>query len=116
MCLDTVDKTIKVTEGVGWKCFDRVENGVLYQWMNFDTPIPTGVWLSDSRTRLIAKAWGRDYPTGFHVFVTRQGCRDWHDAGNPIRKVAFRAVVASGTQEGNPTIVAREIYIHPKGN
>ncbi len=103
MCLATVDEKPTVTEGEGWKVFSHSRDGHLTQWMSIE-----------SRPQQAKR-----YPCGYHLFPTERGAIAWADS-SPRRKVSFRGVVATGTQSryrGKPlrTIVAREIYIHPKG-
>ncbi len=118
MCLDAVDKKPTVTEGEGWKCFDLDESHHLEYQIMGGRVSGVGKWFADTNDGTIQMR-GSTYPTGFHVFLSEEDAVTWCNFG-PIRKVSFRQVVASGTTRPSserplPTIVAREIYIHPKG-
>ena len=124
MCLDTVDEKPRVTEGEGWKVFSHSRDGHLSQWMSMDIRVRTSAWVKDPAvddiryTDHITRN-AETYPCGFHLFLTEGDAAVW-DRYSPRRKVSFRNVAATGRQRrfnGKPlrTIVAREIYIHPKG-
>ncbi len=126
VCLDTVDKEPKVTEGVGWKLYtgedrnDRPDpKRGLPPWM-FGSTSPIGEWVKDTSSLTVLHIPGScSYPCGFHLFLTEKDARVWNDGDRTrVRKVSFRSVVATGTvrHAGRqlPAIVAREIYIHPK--
>ena len=114
MCLDTVDRKPTVTEG--WKVFGQDDSYHLEYQIMCGRVQGIGKWIADKHD---GEVRGGYYPTGFHVFLTEEDALTWCHFGT-IRKVSFRQVVASGTsrpssQRPLPTVVAREIYIHPKG-
>ena len=128
MCLDTVDEKLKVTRGDGWKTFEgenrpsRPDPKTLGTWA-FGARIPVGEWFTDpcglgTSIRSLDGGW---YPRGFHIHRDETDARMWA-AGERrrVRKVSFRQVVATGVERAGflkeePVIVAREIYIYPKG-
>ena len=124
MCLDTVDKKPTVTEGEGWKVFSHTRDGHLSQWLSMGTRVRTSTWVKDPAIddikytdRITRNA--ETYPCGFHLFRTLGDAAAW-DRYASHRRVSFRNVAATGQQRRFNgkflrTIVAREIYIHPKG-
>ncbi len=111
MCLDTVDKKPTVTEGEGYKTFphNSLETGLLSNRLL----LREGHWIRDVHEETIPSENG-NYRTGFHLWRFSQGAQTWKCRNEVIRKVSFRKVTATGRQ-GGQVIVAREIYIHPKG-
>jgi len=106
MCLDTVDKEIKVKEGIGWKVFVKDKSYHLKSLLQF-VRIPIGVWVEDKWTgRLLNR-----YQTGFHLFPSRSCAQTYAYSHEIIRPVEFRNVTATGTSSLTPIIVAREIRI-----
>jgi len=111
MCLDTVDEKPRVTEGEGWKVFSTGKGHEL-AGVCFDFPFVEGRWLRDRPGR----RWGLDYPPGFHLYATRSTAyRDRLNGDEEVRRVSFRLVTVTGSTGRRKIIVAREIYIHPKG-
>ena len=113
MCLDTVDKEIKVKEGIGWKVFDADDSHHLVSIWSGARVSCVGKWITDSLGDDIRMDWGRGYyPKGFHLYPEKPpSMYSWIRA----RPVEFRNVVATGTQgyhDGKrQVIVAREIRI-----
>ena len=103
MCLDTVDKEIKVKEGIGWKAFlgegDKGLKSVCQEY-----PQPAGKWLKDTRTEPL-----EGYPAGFHIHTSKADAERW--ISTKIRPLRFRNVVATGRLGLDNVIVAREIRI-----
>ena len=110
MCLGSVDKTIKVTKGVGWKCFLGTEDKLEGLCTHSEQPFKQGVWITDPSS---GKLYG-GYETGYHMYRTKGACERAGWRYNSIRRVDFRSVTATGTNSGFRAVVAREIYIHPK--
>ena len=109
MCLDTVDKEIKVKEGIGWKAFLGYEDDTLSS-ICFHSHQPAGKWLrDDNRGHLQAGASFQRYPAGFHIHTNKKHAKEWCSDG--VRRVKYRKVVATGRQMGANVIVAHEIRI-----
>ena len=114
MCLDTVDKEIKVKEGIGWKCF-RKDGGHLYSLCFSTGSMPRRRWITDKRTEPI-HGLDSDYPAGFHVHLNKNDAAIWRGGCDDyvVIPVKFQDAVATGTQNKGDkasTIVAREIRI-----
>lgn len=81
------------------------------------TSIP--MWLqAGSKWGLPAYTQDKDtYPFGFHIFLTEQDASCWRDKTNPacrdcvIVKVKYKTILARGTQDGLPCIVAQFINV-----
>ncbi len=119
MCLDTVDKKPTVTEGEGWKVFSLCGDKYETILMRFrGKPHSDATWLSASGMGFIHNTLDEKYRKGFHLFRTRAGARHFFCAHSNecVLRVSFRQVTATGKQWGHDAIVAREIYIHPKGS
>ena len=104
MCLDTVDRKPKMTEGEGWKQIAWA-NASVVRTMHQRVLLPVGKWITDSQHSTIPISGGRSYRSGYHVWLEERYC---------CRKVSFREVQVTGKQWGGAVAVAREIYIHPK--
>ncbi len=116
MCLNRVDKKPTVTEGEGWKVLERLGDGGLCTPYK-GVAVEVGHWIRDTNDRSIMSLGDGPYQTGFHLFRTREGARHFHcpHSGERVCRVSFRDVTATGKQGGHDSIVARKIYIHPKG-
>lgn len=120
MCLDRVTSLEQGGEGVGWKVFkctltaDRVLRPPCQP--NYGT-YAEGEWLSDCLIGTLMAMLFMDtgntryYPTGFHLFTTREGALAWKQQNEVVRQVKYRSQVACGTQAGFPVVVAKEIRI-----
>jgi len=69
----------------------------------------------------IAASNKASYPTGFHIFTTKEDAEDWLgpcNVGRPdfgrVVGVRYRNVVASGFQAEVPIHVARKMYVSEK--
>ena len=126
MCLDTVDKKPTVTEGEGWRVV-KLSGGRLYPVFQ-DGRLRTGRWLTDSSQVTIHPPVCVRYKAAFHLFSEKDDAEalkiavmasTYKPGGYQLRRVSYKDVVATGRQyvRGYPrkVIVAREIYIHPKG-
>ena len=123
MCLDMVDKETTATEGEGWRVV-KVKNHALFPTF-YDGRLRTRRWLTDSNEGTIFVIPGLKYKAGFHLFTNRGdaevlvGIMAGFSGEYGVRRVSYRATVATGYQYQNNhklrVIVAREIYIHPKG-
>ncbi len=115
MCLNLVtsiknEKLPKDEYYTGWKCINVDKQSNTFQSLyncnrHFDK------WL---RCRLpLSETLGSgfdEYPAGFHIFITREGARNWSSYDKVI-KVRYRRVVARGIQGGYKCIVAKEMYV-----
>ena len=114
MCLNTVDAKTKKGTGVGYKVF------VSDKWYHLSFQYCGGrinydEWYKDkAEGNLYCFPGYGYYRKGYHIFTTLEGAKKWAGRSmyRPIRKVEYRAVAASGTQQEHPVVVAREIYIH----
>lgn len=103
----------------GWKVFRKGHNEGLYGEYYFTgISFPNNRWVHDPHTLAITYSYDDDgarltYPTGFHLFLTREDAREWKGENDTlcIRKVLFKDVVAIGKQDELDVIVARSIKI-----
>lgn len=109
MCLDTIDKTITVESGTGYKRFGRDDYNHLRAEFR-STRFPIGKWLEDKKKKPISGPAGMQYPTGFHIYLARPG-----PLTGITRKVLFDNVVAQGKQDGKRVVVAKRIFVEPLG-
>ena len=137
--LKTVDATPCMKFEEGWKVFttspfkNTVRNYVRYsahiRKVSADKKrggqniihLPVGIWIEDRSQKTISGCyWPQSYKTGFHIIVdsTKDEVINAYnpDDDNTIRRVFFKNVVASGTQIGLKTVVAREMFICPQGS
>ena len=77
----------------------------------------TDVWLRDNPEkgesdcpRLSIE--GDSHPRGFHIFKTLKGAKRWAGSRDVIYPVEYRHVLARGTQDGEPAVVALEVKIN----
>lgn len=116
MCLDTVDKETKDFK-YGWKVF-RKERGKLYSVI-YDIrykAYPVNEWISDKKRRKILSNCLTYYPKGFHFYKTREQARRNCRAGEIVKKIKVKNIVASGTEylvfDNRRTVgVAKEMLI-----
>ena len=111
MCLDKL-KPVSTKKGYGWKVFDKWDSKLESRY--FDIRYPTNKWIKDKKSKPI-QGDRVCYPTGFHVFVSKEKAKDW---GGIVRKVYYKNVVATGLQNIGfwenicaQVIVAKEIWI-----
>jgi len=109
---------------VGYKIFDRDHKGHLHFCLQGKySSLPIGKWIKEEDWRHIddknKKTVGfRDdhmYPIGFHPCLNQKEAIESHNlnAGEVIRKIYFRKVVARGWDRKGATVVSKEIYIIP---
>lgn len=127
MCLSNLSNLIKNTyknQKFGWKVFTLDKKGrLLGDCLRYNTERPMEKWLNekDFRTfwnkKTIKEEGYDEYPTGWHIFLTKSGATNWCliNECSVIRKVRFRKPVAWGSQGHKPIVVAKEIFIE-KGN
>jgi hypothetical protein len=126
MCLDTLDAEVparyKKLE-YGWKAFSvfgAKPGELMFQnyGLSMTSYVPHGVWLTaDQREvkntyfdyHLSRIETDFTYTSGFHVFTTRKAANDW--GGSKIVKVKIRGITYSGTQEGHPVLIARQVLV-----
>ncbi len=123
--MDTVDRKVRITEGEGWKFFSTKEGKLrnFYESNLQGELIPrvrflSSRWNADPTRRTIrAEKDRKPYKLGFHVYTNKApALRDSLTYTQCcVRRVSFRGVLATGTSRCDTVIVAREIYIHPKG-
>jgi len=115
MCLDILNEEVRHTEGEGYKVVRRFRHG--YQTNLYRVFLKEGEWVSDPNDGM-AKGYvaGGSYQTGFHIWDTLDGARDWMAIDQMVVRVAYREVVATGYQGANlknhyPVTVARKIKV-----
>jgi hypothetical protein len=108
MCLHVVDKEAIVKEGIGYKGFFISHGEINSEYQTFGFTYEK--WVKDDDNSYIRTCDGEKYKTGFHLYKTRREARNNY-SDSDIRKIKFRKVVATGTQNDDRVIVAREIYI-----
>lgn len=125
MCLSKVDEVPSVKSGIGYKIVHQREDGSYHygcirscggKFPSDEIAAPLNQWVRDPRRRsepITINYPFAKYTPGFHIFPTTKAlrmfnaCNGWYD--QPVLRVKFRNVVATGTQEEAPTIVARSI-------
>ena len=117
MCLSKVDKVTKEGNGVGYKVFANDGWGHIYPRCQGHNRYQYHRWYEDDNTNDCIYSpnqfMGR-YPSGYHIFPAFEDAKGGCFFRPSIRKVKYEKVVASGTQNRTPVIVARRIYIYPK--
>lgn len=114
MCLSKIQKG-KPEWREGYKVFRRNRDGTLSSELcnsSFERPLNT--WIKDKETYPLAVTEGREeYKTGFHVFKTKKGARNWDSPNLPsvVRKVRTGNPVTHGRQEKYKVGVFKEMYI-----
>lgn len=116
MCLTKVEKVLKPidwTERQGWKVFRRdpdSPSGYAFEFRRFHgkSDVPTNRWLKAH----VQGIW-KGYRSGFHVFATRAGAREWYEGEGEfaVVKVRARGVQTIGLQSGHKCLVAREMFV-----
>ena len=114
MCLSTVDTNPTVATGTAWKVLFQISDGSSVSALQL-YPMPEEKWLLDPSVRRLLSDSGNEYLTGFHLYKTRREARIFRNVRERVARVSFRRVTATGKQNDLRVVVAREIYIHPKG-
>ena len=113
MCLSELKefpKSTNLKKGIGYKAFEKDMNGKLV------TPfecyrVQINKWMKDTCPSYLSFVNNFDtYKTGFHICLQRKDARGW---GSIVKKVKFKNVTMTGTQGGEPIVVAREMLILP---
>ena len=105
MCLDTVDKEIKKTKGLGWKRFEPNNKGELLNWVagcEKRKPLAVGEWLTAKPIKDPGIPLAFGYVPYFHVFDTKKGAETYDsrtDYPYKVRKVQYDKVTATGKEE-----------------
>jgi len=116
MCLSTISKYLKNTEGKGWKVFKVSMKGDCIT----TTPRPTNKWIHENKFRPSTDAFtssydGPEYGYGFHIFKNKKDARRWMMLGDILKQVKYRNATVLGVQDVYGTnaiaIVADEIFI-----
>jgi len=126
MCLSSLDENFSPepeAEGIGWKIFDKEDNGSLL----FPIKRHEGSWSARANRWLTSPSgqingWNYTdrpfrYPKGFHLYPTRKVAaeiRFCEGLNFTVRRIKWRGLLASGEQDGFPVIVVRQIRILPK--
>jgi hypothetical protein len=117
MCMSSVDEIYKPPSRewtTAWKAFLHGRTGDLLFPCNYyrgSRSVPRGKWITASNGS-IRDGYGQVfYPTGFHVFTTRQDARGFLGGTRGILRVKIRNVVARGSQDGLKVLVAREMLV-----
>lgn len=122
MCLDTVTKRYKRPQTktvTGYKMFDMEFGQLLLPYYAQDgyRGVATDTWLksTEESIRFHWRSTNSDpdayYPSGFHVFRSKQDAERRADGLRKVMKVRVRGVVALGTECRKDVIVAREMYV-----
>lgn len=114
MCLSkSINANFDIKGGIGWKAmFITSENKAAL----FDGHYHVNTWVKaeNSYNDTIDDDDNIQYPSGFHVLLTREAARNY-TSKKSVCKVKFRKVVAIGTQrvkgKEEPCIIAKEIFI-----
>ena|ERR1700747_2019029 len=73
--------------------------------------LPINDWLVATPEVMYGEEDDQQYMTGFHIFTTLDGARNWRHASHVIQ-VKYRFVTYHGTEFKNQVVhVAREMYI-----
>jgi len=131
MCLDIIRK-FEVTENIGWKIF-LADSGDIYSYFytNLFRSFPLNTWVHEKDFRVKSskeylRSWidERMYPTGFHIFLSKDIFKSYYipsvsedfDGVPTVFQVKFRDVVATGycmyiNKMSIKTVVAKEICV-----
>ncbi len=116
MCLGSVtsvksEKLPKDEYHIGWKAINiNKDNNTFRSAFNWNRSL--NKWLRCRLPLSNVLGIGRDmYPTGFHIFTTREGARNWGYGKQAIVKVHYRRVVARGMQDNYKCVIAKEMYV-----
>lgn len=81
-----------------------------------ETTLSMNKWMKSSNETI--RLWrvnnNRQYESGFHVFKTMEGAKNYVSlmGGMVIKTVKVRSVTTVGTQDGYTTYVAKEMYVY----
>jgi len=125
MCLTTIDPKPTCRYGTGYKIFRYYNNRHLVAIFAHGGSVKrfkVDHWLTDTNEKAIPfiRCGIADYyPAGFHIYASKKDAIANKGFFLVIRKVRFRKVVATGTQDGvflrsHKVIVAGEIFIYKK--
>lgn len=117
MCLHQLDKKTRKLGGIGYKLLST-DNGVPRTYIQGVVALPIGEWVTDPSSE---NRWtefrhpNKEYPTGFHIFLTLEDLERWRGKMGwrnlTVFRVQFKDVVASGYQHRCRTIVARRVKV-----
>jgi len=117
MCLTTISKYLKNTEGKGWKVFTKN----MYGGCITTTPRPTNKWIHENKFRptYFNTETEPEYGYGFHIFKNKKDAKIWKMTKEVIKQVKYRNATVLGKQNIHRTcrivsanvIVADEIFI-----
>ena len=118
MCLSTIQKVHKrplETEGWGWKVF-RVSSGNSLYFQHYSRQdFQTNKWLTAKKVMARCQWPHRDkqYPTGFHIFKTKNGAESWRACRTNLvcMKVKYKQLRIIGTQDRYKCLVADKLFI-----
>lgn len=128
MCLGGLVKMPK--SKTGWKCFNSWSGNLTsiyyspYTAGSGPKPMPTGEWLyardfkpKDVPSQIECEYAAETYPAGFHYYAREKDAYDFAmgTMGVTVRRVKANYIVATGHQDGDPVMVAKQIYIYPEG-
>ena len=117
MCLNTVNKEIKVDTKFGYKFFRRrvgPDGEVFFTgfWSVGEQEAPIDKWITDNEPlKNVIGSGAAKYRPGFHIFLAVKGARRfqavcwWYSA--VLKKVQFSRVVATGSQYGKVVVARR---------
>ena len=120
MCLDKLDKKTEKGTGVGWKVFGIDNSQDLIPIYLNRGHLKYNTWHEDKARGKIEAGYPRfSYPKGYHIFLKEGDTSSWGRTQPfcnypQVRKVEYENVVASGSQDGFPVVVARKMLIHKK--
>ena len=118
MCMTSVDAKPKRKSGFGYKLLrhDRDNGRMSTGYMN-GTPQQVKIGMSvvdSSNDRIGLESSYTTYPSGFHIFTSKQGVRQfqdsygWTDREVITVRVKYSQVVATGKQLRSNVVVAKE--------
>lgn len=124
MCLEILDKVYKRVqtdhEVVGYKVFESLEDNedLLFDFFSYKESftVPCGKWLKAEQSRTlfaVSRKESREYPCGFHVFLTRKAAKGWKEKRGDrfkVVKVRARGLLAIG-QQGRDKRLARSVGV-----
>jgi len=117
MCLEKVDYIFENNRG--WKIFEKTSNNRLKPFfMDHLDPYKIGEWHSDENIRASIIAMDlQEYPMGYHIFLNKEDAEVifhlWQPDGSILREVEYDGIVALGSEEGKPIVVASKMRILP---
>ena len=113
MCLDKVDKKLKIPENkIGYKVMLHYKGGIFRPLFYVGRNMDIGKIYNDRKRKPIFID-DTNYPTGYHIYrnlCEAKRTRIGYEYETVV-KVKFDNVVASGTEHGNSVIVARRMTL-----